>query len=224
MARGILQDLTGQRFGRWLVLSRASRPVGKSRGAYWNCQCTCGTERPVFGRNLRNGESGGCGCGRPARAKLRSTTHGQSETTTYSIWRTFRQRCNNPKNDHYNSYGGRGISVCDRWNASRGFANFLTDMGERPSQSHTLDRINNDGNYEPGNCRWATKREQHRNRRNTIRLQVAGEELCATDVAQLCAIHQNTVVRCIRLGLSGDEIVSKYRGRIKRIAISHPCA
>ncbi len=217
MANRIVPDLAGQRFSDWLVLFRCARPPGNlDDGAYWWCRCKCGIERHVSGTNLRNGRSAGCGCRKREELSARATKHGQHKTSTYGIWRGIIQRCHNENNDKYEDYGGRGIVVCDRWKGEQGFVNFLADVGERPSKDYTLDRKRNDGPYSPENCRWATREEQHRNRRDTIHFVVAGVEVCATDVARMCGVHPNTVARCLRLKMTGDQIVEKYRTRNRR--------
>lgn len=135
----------------------------------WKCRCVCGKELVVRQDCLRSGNTTSCGCQRKVHAAVairkRCTTHGQSKLAEYFVWKTMKARCRNPKNLEFKNYGGRGIKVCDRWLNS--FEAFLGDMGRRPTPAHSIDRINNDGNYEPGNCRWATWKQQAANRRKS---------------------------------------------------------
>jgi hypothetical protein len=144
-------DHSGQRFGRWTVLSYSHMA---SCGSHWHCRCDCGTEKTVRGQYLREGRSTGCGC-------TRRVTHGLHKHPQYGSWLQMRDRCRNPNHPDYPHYGGRGIKVCKRWHD---FGLYLSDVGERPP-GKTLDRIDNDGNYTPGNVRWATQKEQIANRR-----------------------------------------------------------
>lgn len=150
------RDLTGTRFGRLVVLGLSRRKPISNRIRFWRCQCDCGKKTVANYGNLTQGISKSCGC---ARLK-----HGASFTVEYRTWHAIRQRCANPRTTDYQYYGWLGISVCDRWNfgedGKKGFVCFLEDMGPRPSSQHSIDRVDNDGDYEPRNCRWATPTEQ----------------------------------------------------------------
>lgn len=150
-------DLTGQVFSRLTVLEFAGLRHRQSR---WLCACSCGKEKTVFGGNLKSGATRSCGCLIAETVGNRSRKHGLSKTPEYKVWRAMFQRCEDRSSKSYRRYGGRGISICGRW---RTFENFLADMGKRPSKTHSIDRVNNDGNYEPSNCRWATRKQQYEN-------------------------------------------------------------
>lgn len=158
-----LINLAGQRFGRLLVIERQVAPTQGNRSVPWVCKCDCGNILPISSQSLRNHRTQSCGClNRENLAngggKLRhGATRHRIVSPEYRIWIAMRQRCSNPKTNKYARYGGRGISVCRRWGR---FENFLADMGLRPSRKHSIHRINNDGNYTPGNCVWATPKEQ----------------------------------------------------------------
>ena len=150
----------GERYGRLTVVREA---IKKGKYRWVMCRCDCGTVREFRIDYLNNGTSTSCGCRQRELARDRLTTHNMSESMEYESWSRMKNRCNNVYSKDFEMYGGRGIKVCERWNK---FENFYADMGARPSPKHSLERIDNDGNYEPDNCKWATIEEQNNNKRN----------------------------------------------------------
>jgi hypothetical protein len=168
-------DLTGKRFGKITVITISNYELGK--GVRWDCKCDCGKEFSTLGINLRTGNTKSCGCLKieslktTVREKITKHGHcaGGRNSRAYQVWAGMIDRCSRASHEAYENYGGRGIKVCERWLHS--FENFLADMGEKPTPKHSLDRFpNNDGNYEPSNCRWATKSQQQFNRRTTPKM------------------------------------------------------
>jgi len=197
-------DLTGQRFNRLEVISYAGT-IGKPKRkeATWNCKCSCGTNVIVRAHSLRQGKTQSCGClGKENWKELTQKNllkmnrgceaHGMSKSSLYFVWRAMKKRCQNKNDSDYVYYGARGIAVCERWLNS--FANFLEDMGECP-KGLTLDRIDNNGNYEPGNCHYVTQKEQARNRRSTRLEHHNGKTQCLKDWAKELNISYHVLLK-----------------------------
>ncbi len=173
--------IAGRRFGRFLVLGFSHQD--KSGHSHWKCVCDCGTEKTIRGSHLTEGDTVSCGCFHQEQLSKARTTHGharhvngkQHNSPTYRSWHSMMSRCHNPNVPSFSYYGGRGITVCSQWQT---FAGFLADMSVRPKFT-SLDRINPDGNYEPDNCRWATSREQARNKQPLVAITFSDEELLA---------------------------------------------
>jgi len=188
-------DMAGHTFGRLTVIGRAAK---RGTQAYWLCRCECGTLTTVGGGTLRRGETRSCGCLGSELSAQRMTTHGMFGTRQYQSWQAMRHRCLNPNDPDYSRYAGRGITICARWDT---FENFFADMGPRPP-GLTLDRIDNDGNYAPRNCRWATRTQQQNNRRTNRYLTYQGVTRTLTQWARGLGLHPNTLDKRLSLGWS----------------------
>lgn len=201
--RSDLIDLVGKKFGRYTVLEYAGCKN-------WKVQCECGSPpKIVQGGTLRGGYIVSCGCYHREATRARTFKHGASingPTPEYRSWTHMHQRCSNPSSHEWMNYGGRGISVCARWSGPNGFANFLADMGPRPSLMHTIERRDNNGNYEPGNCYWATRKQQQLNRRVNHRFTVNGVTKTVTEWAEAAGITNSTaIINRIRRGWSIED-------------------
>ncbi len=204
------QDLTGKPFGRLTVLSFA----GWIDGDYqWNCLCECKAIVTVRGEQLRSRRTKSCGCLKKEAAAKNghdNRRHGQSRhgerSPEWIAWSAMHQRCENERCRSYPDYGGRGIRICERWSI---FENFLADIGPRPSSRHSLDRFpDNDGNYEPGNCRWATTKQQSRNKRVSRLLTHNGQTKCLADWADALGFTQSLLAARFRYGWSVERAFS----------------
>ena len=182
-----LKDVSGQRFGRLVAVE----PIRQTpKGRLWKCLCDCGNYTQVRIGALTVGSTKSCGCLQVEVAGAKNRTHGMTNTKTYRIWKGMKRRCYNKNDASYSEYGGRGIAICDRWRND--FLLFLKDMGESP-KGLSIERINNQGNYEPSNCRWATPAEQCRNRASNRWYELNGQRKCLTDWADEYGIHPATV-------------------------------
>ncbi len=201
-------DLTGQRFGRLTVIEPGGQVWPHTT---WNCRCDCGqTKAAVSYSTLTGGHSRSCGCLR-SQKRPDLATHGKAKSRVHSVWSQMKQRCSNRKRPEWKRYGGRGITVCERWQNS--FENFYADMGD-PPEGHTLDRIDNDGDYEPNNCRWADVFTQGGNRRNIEKVQWRGEQRILTDIALLENVEFNSLWNKVKIyGMTLEQAVADCRAR-----------
>lgn len=183
----MFKDISGQRFGYLRAVSLHPERTAKGQ-AVWVCLCDCGNTKNCPGILLRNGFTRSCGCYR--RSAVWHITHGRSGTPEYIIWGSIINRCTCKQSYNFKSYGGRGISVCDRW---RKFENFFADMGTRPSPHLTVERVDNEKPYSPANCIWATRKDQARNRRGNRRLTFNGKTLTVAEWSEITGIHTRTI-------------------------------
>lgn len=198
-------DLTNRRFERLIVLVRVDGPR-----TYWLCKCDCGNEKRVRAAHLVSGLIRSCGClsselssARAPQLQISNTKTGLSKSQTYSVWANMKGRCTNPQHQYFKYYGGRGIKVCERWHQ---FEHFLADMGLKPP-GMTIDRINNDGDYEPGNCRWVTRTVQQNNRRVNRVIEHDGKSMTLTEWARANGIHRNTLEQRLAKGIPLNEAI-----------------
>ena len=203
-------DLTGRHFGRWLVIGINEYETSRGRGTYWNCACECENKSVVSSYALTHGLSKSCGCFKREKARPPViVSHGQSNTRLYQIWKDMKGRCNRPTSARFYTHGARGISVCDEWMAFEPFYKWAISNGYR--EDLTIDRIDNDGNYCPENCRWATPEEQGNNRRTNCFVEYNGKRLTIAELARLADININTLRQRLRRGVSVSDAINKKR-------------
>lgn len=201
-----IKDLKGKRFFKLLVVGYAGQ--NKHRKSLWTCLCDCGATTVAVGNSLTSTLTKSCGC----YQRTVSLTHGDSRirggigSPEYRVWAGLLARC---RNASQKNYGGRGISVCERWES---FENFLADMGRRPSPKHSIDRVDNDGNYEPGNCRWAVKKQQDRNRRTNRPVEFRGETKCLTEWAEMFGLNPAALAWRLNHGWGTEEAITTPSG------------
>lgn len=201
-------DMSGKKCGRLTVLSR--EPEKRWGQIVWKCQCDCGKQTSVSGRDLRKGHTQSCGCFRRERQAEANTRHGQAVgrvmTVEYRLWIAMRQRCKNPKNISYPNYGGRGIKVCERWES---FDDFFADIGKRPGSGYSIERRDNSKGYEPTNCFWATRKQQARNKRNSRMLTIGVETLALPEWAERTGLKLATLRARLKRGSSPESAIRK---------------
>lgn len=185
MAKGTVIDLSGFKVGLLTVIKRSGfGMIGDEKRIMWLCKCECGNRKRIFGCYLLKKYSKSCGC--------HIEHKGNKKISGYTTWKSIMTRCYNTRNHKYPIYGGRGIKMCDRWLTS--FKYFIQDMGEKPSSSHTIERIDNDGNYEPSNCKWALPPEQARNKRNNHWIEYDGKRMIISDWATFFKINISSLI------------------------------
>jgi hypothetical protein len=201
-------DYTGHVFGRLTVIE----PLHAKNNRYsdvWICECSCKEENKntvrVLIASLKNGHTRSCGCLHREAVKAANTKHGMRHSPEYKVWEGMKARCYNPNNKHYSDYGGRGITVCEEWQE---FAAFYRDMGSRPTSRHTLERNDNDGPYCKSNCKWATRKEQARNKRNNVYYEYKGERKLLGDWCRELNLKFETISTRLRAGWSFADAIS----------------
>ena len=213
------EDLTGMSFNKWTVLEYVGKDTYGNH--QWRCQCECGTTRVVAGCNLKSGISKSCGC----LNGIPHLRHGGSYSRLYGVWRHMRERCNNPSNSHYKDYGGRGIKVCSEWeNRFSAFQSWAIRSGYDASAPYgicTIDRIDVNGNYEPGNCRWATAAQQAHNKRNNVFCEFGGENMSFQELSSRTGISASALYSRWRHGDRGEDLIRPV-GQKKQIKQNAP--
>ena len=207
-------DISGQRFSRLLVIEFYER---KGLQSIFKCKCDCGNIAFASSNNLKKGTTRSCGCLQRDMIRDASTTHGKSgsKNPEYRAWKHMKNRCRNKKGKKFKNHGGRGIKVSDRWLGEHGFENFLSDMGPKPSDLHSLDRYpDNDGDYGPTNCRWATTDEQNKNKRNNRWLEYMGTRMIMADWARRFGVIPETLREHLEKK-SFPEVVAFYENKSK---------
>lgn len=199
-------ELTGLRFGRWLVVSEDVDGAVSGAPVRWLCKCDCGTERSVSGNNLRGG-SKSCGCLSRDTTATRNRKHGMSKTPEYECWQHMKARCYRETSQDYALYGGRGIRVCDQWVDD--FDCFYRDMGPRPTPRHSIERLDVNGDYEPSNCVWALPEQQANNKRNNSIFTYGGEQITLAELSRRTGTPYCRLKMRLRTGMSVQDAVNK---------------
>lgn len=194
-----LPDLRDQKFGRLTVIGKGEPRKGRST---WLCACECGTHVVIEHTNLNRTHTKSCGCWK----REQQTRHGMHDSPEYHTWESMWYRCTNPNAKFWHIYGGKGVRVCDRW---RDFPSFYDDMGPRPTLQHSIERVRSSGNYEPGNCKWATPTEQSNNTSRNIYIEHQGETLTTAQWARKLNLNVNTLRNRIKRGWTLDRALVK---------------
>jgi len=204
--KGTGYDLRNQKFGKWVVDD--CDPIRKNRGYFWKCTCECGSKGEILQYNLTSGQSTSCGCYRREVMGALNFTHGMSRTRIYRIWGDMKSRCTNPNFTEYENYGGRGISICEEWaNSFETFKEWALDNGY--SENLTIDRIDNNGNYCPENCRWITLLEQANNTRANKHISLNGETHTISEWSRIFDVNPRSFRDWVKIYKSEEDILRK---------------
>ena len=202
------EDLTGEIFGRLTVVgvdNRQLRKDGRGFLVYWKCHCECGKEKVVLGADLKSGKTKSCGCYNIEKIIQRSKTHGLSHGKIYNVWRGIKQRCFYPNHKDYKNYGGRGVTMYPAWiNDFQSFYDYVSKLPRFGEKGYSLDRINNDGNYEPDNLRWATSKEQSRNTSRNVFVEYEQQKLTLADASAASGVNIETLRNRVQRGETGE--------------------
>lgn len=206
--------MIGEVFTRLIVKEEVE---SKKPGRWWLCECTCGGTKICQTSKLRQGKNKSCGCLMKEHLKSGVIKHGLHGTPEYVVWNNMKQRCLNPNSPTYPHYGGRGITICDKWRES--FDNFLNDMGFRPSKNHSIGRMNNDGPYSPDNCRWESLDEQSKNKRWTQYVDYEGKSVKLIDLCKEKGIKRGLVYGRLKKGWSIEDALNEPPKEHKNVVI-----
>lgn len=201
---GKIKNLIGNQYGFLEVVGLA--PNGKLPGAYWFCKCSCGSIIPVRANSLKSGYNKSCGCKTKEMISKTSKRHGKIKHDLYYVWAGMKKRCENPNHEYYSRYGGRGITICERW---QNIDNFIEDMNPRPSPKYTIERMDNNKGYSLENCRWATKLEQCSNKSNNRYIEYNNEKLTISQWARKLGINKGTLRDRLDSGWAVEDVLFK---------------
>ncbi len=219
MTKGVWDrpTLVDKKFNRLLVISEAGRTEKNNR--LWNCRCECGKVQVATTSALQRGLTKSCGCLQREKWHKTLTKHGRADTVEYILWKAMKQRSHNPNHKDYADYGGRGIFVCQEWQDS--FQSFFDHMGARPKKNDSIERVDHNKGYEPGNCIWLDKRLQNRNKRSNVMITYSGKTMCLTEWCEVLGLSYDTIQTRRRKGITAPEEIFappntfRYGRRIK---------
>ena len=209
-----MKDLSGARFGKLTAIELDGEKTKLTGLAYWVCKCDCGATKTIRASHLKSGATSSCGCIRKDKTLSKATRIPESKSPEYRSWSGMHTRCKNPLAKNFKNYGGRGIKVCDRWES---YGAFLSDMGRRPGPKYSLDRIDNNGDYAPENCKWSTPIEQSSNKRNNHFIEHDGLRLTLAEWSRRTGINAATIWTRLVFGESPEYALKRDKPRRKWI-------